>query len=910
MKPHGQHQSHPMIAQLASAIEQLPPALLLRRILNTASRLVPQCQSAFLLVRERDALTTFQGDVTGAGVGAFQQMMGAKFARACISLAQAPALCHALAQQQDVSIVPCDLPDILNNLITPQQAQALADGYGCRRLLFTPLVRPQATLGFLVLLLATPELSPEAREDAASLRSLVALTLEMHQLHEQRASQERQMAAMHAVSLRVSRSLDLEEIMQQAVVEVVNVLEVDAAGISVIEPESGDLVIRAQQGLHKFAQTPVRIPQGKGVAWDTLQKKTLRVVESWANEPGLALPEFLEEEVNTTALVPMCSGGESVGVLSAMSRSSRYFTEGELNLLTSIADQVAVALRNARLHAETRRQAYERAFLFNLAAAVAPMQDVTHIAHEALHYTLAFLSWPLGAFLLEDESSGALVPQAHQGEAALVEALIGQLRASLSQLDPAQAVVVSYPEDALRTVIQIPLQSRRRTWGWLLLGTPEMVDVPGYAREVLGTVSSHLGVAIENARLYHEMTEREQSTRALYQITRAMTGHDLPVMLEQTLNELHQGIRYEIAGVLLTTQPPLEFLRLRLAVPPERLDVIEGHFLTALGTAQRAPSAFTEQQRVIIQSGEDGELADDQLLSYLEAPIMRDDEPLGAILLVRRRPFHVREQRLLFILAYQLSKVLVTIQLFHQARQQATQLQEINALLELQKATQIEMFDDIAHELRNPVTFMQSYPELFLAGALGDLNAEQRDALEVLQQQAHLLARLVHDLGSMKVIDRQSLRYRQIDLGDLLRKFVEATQLRARQNDQIVCAQLADDLPRIAVDPDRILQVVGNLMSNAIKFTPAGGTITLAAGREPEAVRISVTDTGPGIPEEERAMIFKRLYQGRLGRKYPGMGIGLALSQHIVETHGGAIGVRSREGEGSTFYFTLPLQKP
>lgn len=903
------HTPH-ILESLLSTWMTLTPEAMLQRLLHTACTEVAHNPDVFLLIREGEELRPLQRDPAIAGP--FQEIMGFPFTKIHLPLDHVPQLREALPQPQPIYLPTRQLPELLNGLITPEQAHALEEGYGYQCLCFTPLTRPEEAQGFLVFPFPTEGLAQAAAPHIQALGALAAIALELRHLQQQSTALERRMAALHAVSLRVSRSLDLEQVLHQAADEVAGVLNVDAAAISVIEPESDDLVIRAQHGLHKFAQTPVRIPRGVGVAWDTLLKREVLVRGSWADEPRLATPEFLEEAVNTTVLVPMLAGGEPVGVLSAMHRAPRRFTTGELHLLTGIADQVAVALINARLHAETRRQSVERAFLFNLAAAIAPLQDVTHIARESLHRTLDFLGWPTGAFLLEDAASGALVPQSHLGEQVQLDALIAQLRESLYHLSAMPGVIVSYTESAPRTIIQIPMQSRRRTWGWLVLGTPEEVEVLPYVREVLNTASSHLGIAVENVRLYQEMTEREYSTRALYQITRAMTGHDLPKMLEQTLNELHQGIPYEIAGVLLTSQPTLEFLRLRLRLSPQRLKTIESRFATALGDPQAAPLTFSDEQRILIQGEEDGTLTTDtdHLFSYLEAPIMQDEETVGAVLLARRRPFHAREQRLLFILAYQLSKVLTTIRLYHQAREQATQLQEINALLEVQEATQIELFDDIAHELRNPITFMQSYPELLLEGALGELNPAQQEALEVLQQQAQLLSRLAHDLGSMKVIDRKSLQYRQTDLGDLLRKAAEATQITARQKQQRVQTNIAPDLPRLWVDPERILQVVGNLLGNAIKFTPSEGTITLTARREEEVVHVAISDTGPGIPEEELTLIFKRLYQGRLGRKYPGMGIGLALSQHIVETHGGAMGVHSQVGEGSTFYFTLPTHKP
>jgi len=117
----------------------------------------------------------------------------------------------------------------------------------------------------------------------------------------------------------------------------------------------------------------------------------------------------------------------------------------------------------------------------------------------------------------------------------------------------------------------------------------------------------------------------------------------------------------------------------------------------------------------------------------------------------------------------------------------------------------------------------------------------------------------------------------------------------------------APDLPKVLADELRISQVLANLVTNAVRFTPAGGRIVIAAEREgDEAVRFSVSDTGPGIPAENRARLFDRFWTTRAGNPH-GAGLGLAIAKGIVEAHGGEIRVDSEEGRGSTFHFTIPL---
>jgi two-component system phosphate regulon sensor histidine kinase PhoR len=123
-----------------------------------------------------------------------------------------------------------------------------------------------------------------------------------------------------------------------------------------------------------------------------------------------------------------------------------------------------------------------------------------------------------------------------------------------------------------------------------------------------------------------------------------------------------------------------------------------------------------------------------------------------------------------------------------------------------------------------------------------------------------------------------------------------------------ISRELAADLPSVPADKDRVRQVIANLVHNAIKFTPAGGMITIT-GRELEgSVVVDIADTGIGIPKEDLPRVFERFYKGDKARAGEGTGMGLAIAKHVIEAHSGSIWVRSEEGKGSTFSFSLPLK--
>jgi len=714
---------------------------------------------------------------------------------------------------------------------------------------------------------------------------------------------QRQLEALRSVSLRVTRSLDLDWVMQQAVEAVCNVLGVEAAAISVVDPDREELVIRAQRGMKAFAHEPVHLPKGVGLAWETLLNRETIIIESWENEPRLAVPAFLDEHISSTILVPMLINGEPMGVLSAMTRTNHTFTPDEQNMIAGIADQVAAALLNARLHEQTRQQSQERAFLFNLATAVAPLHEIAQVAQTALEHTLQYLGWPTGVFFAVEEADVELVPLAQVGDAGTVRTLITATHA-LAHLPEDQHTFTFNPHsDGQGATLHIPLQARQHTLAWLVLSTrEENVCLPEHLRETLAAEGVYLSIALENIQLYQKMIERERANSVLYQMARAMTGHDLPQMLQQMLEELIKGIPYEAAEILLTEQP-LQVLHTYHSMTPEQLAEIESHLYAFLDVPDHVA-----ENRIVIQNGQEP-LDTSHPLAYLETPIIQGERTTGGIILARREPFTAHEQRLLFITAYQLGKAIMATQLFRQAQEQADQLEEVTQLLREREMQRIHIFDDLAQELRNPVTFIQSYPELLLDGGLGPLNEAQNEALTSIQEHAQILTRLVRDLGAMRIADPDKLRIQQVDIAGLLHNALAIAQPAAKKKDLALDITVEAGLPDLWLDPQQMLRVIEKLLNNAIRFTPPNGTVHLSAEREGTTkIRVAVTDAGPEIPQHEREMLFTRLYHGKLERACPGVGIELALAQQIVESHGGVIGVENAEEGGSTFYFTLPLK--
>jgi two-component system sensor histidine kinase BaeS len=217
------------------------------------------------------------------------------------------------------------------------------------------------------------------------------------------------------------------------------------------------------------------------------------------------------------------------------------------------------------------------------------------------------------------------------------------------------------------------------------------------------------------------------------------------------------------------------------------------------------------------------------------------------------------------------------------------------------------MVTDIAHELRSPLTNVRGYLE-----AIRDGVAEPRAAvIETLYEEALLLSQLVDDLQDLALSEagQLSLRREPLDVQAMLLGAAHALQPRARDQQVDLIVQTVPPLPLAHADPQRVGQVLRNLLANALTHTPAGGSVHLTAEQRGDSVRIDVRDTGCGISPEHLPNVFERFYRvdASRARAKGGAGIGLAVVRQLIEAHGGSVGVTSVVGTGSSFSFTLPL---
>lgn len=242
------------------------------------------------------------------------------------------------------------------------------------------------------------------------------------------------------------------------------------------------------------------------------------------------------------------------------------------------------------------------------------------------------------------------------------------------------------------------------------------------------------------------------------------------------------------------------------------------------------------------------------------------------------------------------------------------ELRRLNAELMEANAHKDQFLSIISHELRTPLNAILGFGSLLADGAMGELSPAQAHGVERMLEGADDLLALIDDLLDMSRIQAGRLRLvpEPMSLTAVGQGVLARLAPLAAAKGLSLAARLPEDLPPLEADPQRVGQMLTNLISNAIKFTPPGGRIEVRASMGPEDVRCEVSDTGIGIAEANLPRLFQRFGQldSSNTRAAGGTGLGLSIVKALATAHGGAVGVRSAPGQGSTFWFTLPLSLP
>jgi signal transduction histidine kinase len=668
-----------------------------------------------------------------------------------------------------------------------------------------------------------------------------------------------------------------------------------------------------------------RYPRSQFLYEEQLNKNEIVILRDPPAEMApddLARQLFAASAVTAVALIPIFVEAQWLGTLILQTTAGQAFNERSLQPFRTLADQAAVTLANQQLLRQTELlyqigRSLSQALTRDDALMIAVQEIAQYTGASQCRIVLYDAQQGMGQIAAEAEptlgAQTAVFPMGGDFAYDTLNKLRQPLLLSKTEAAiPAEVVERYLTPFGAELSLLIPAASQQDLIGFLALDSAG--QRPFSANQVIfaQTVVDHLTTQIENLKLLDEALTSAQELIFLNQIQSNISSI-------LNLDQLVQSIYREVGGLIDNTffllahydeatreyTPTLAVKQdehlptsTRILRPGEPLYTFlhsRHHLLTHTDAADALPGAFPGNH---------------DAKSGLWIPLMREGAPSGLICVQSYRPYAYRENdvQLLRSIATQASLALENARLFEQIQASVAQLRQLDHLKN-------QFLANMSHELRTPLNSIIGFSRVILKGIDGPLTPEQEEDLNSIYNNGHHLLMLINEILDMAKIGagKMTLTFEQVNLTDIIATSVATIRSLVHEEVELV-SKVSPNLPFIEADPVRIRQILINLLSNAAKFTTKGTIrVTAVAENAPTPhVLLTVSDTGIGIATRDFDKLFTAFEQvdNSTTRTAGGTGLGLPITQWLVNMHHGKLWLESQVGSGTTFFIRLPLVQP
>jgi PAS domain S-box-containing protein len=709
-----------------------------------------------------------------------------------------------------------------------------------------------------------------------------AVALENARLYEATERAARETRELYELTTHLASSLDLEHLLDFITAKTLELLECEAAGIYLYDEARDAIVFLRGANLDPELTRNILLRPGEGIAGRAFQERRPAWTADRLADPSLQYAPGTDALIRERApraflAVPIISRDKAQGVLVDYFFAPHEYTSREVELLSTLADHAAIALENARLYQETTAKEREARTLYQGLALLNQASRALHRTLEVdtmLTNALDALAEAFGAdgalvnLFVEDGTFVRSVGRWMQGvrrpagpvRPGGITRLALKTRAPVLVPDTAARPDIVNPDNVARGIKSIaafPVVGQQdRALGVLVLYYLAPQAFPESEVRLLSSYADQLATALENAQLYEETQTHRTRLAQIF----GSTSEGIILVGRHGRIESANRRAGELLGVSAES-----IVGLGLA------DVVSSHF-ESVADLNRTVTAF----RLALLGDQNGakegelELPSPRRVLHWAAQPTKDASgfPVGLTLTFR----------------------------------DVTQEREADQM-------KADFVSFATHQLRTPLAGIKWMLEL--AAQEPGLPDEAASFIQDARASADRLIGLVNDLLDASRLERGKLAIvpQEVRLAELTQGVLDEVNLLVQEKGHRLSLTGADGLPSLVADPQLLRQVVLNLVSNAIKYTPPGGEIAIRMGRDGDAIRWSIQDSGVGIPKEAQRRLFEKFFRAEnvLTIETEGTGLGLYLVRLILERFGGRVWCESEEGKGATFAFTLPL---
>ena len=647
---------------------------------------------------------------------------------------------------------------------------------------------------------------------------------------------------------------------------------------------------------------------------------------------------MLHQNIRALAVLPLWSGKRQIGILLLQSETKHHFSDQEIRTYPPLVDQMAIAVENQHLIEETQKALAESELLYKAANSISQATGPQEMLATVVESLLPAGADRVSLVLIESDANGELTSldyvgaQEVKGEyqrmdlimpvssLPLVKSLADEplIFSNIRAQSQDTATLRTFELLRIAACCLVPLRTSGQLIGLLNVSSRSPVEFDRKDIRLLRIVASGIAVALEKQRLLRQAQRRALELQTASEIARDTASTlSLDLLLPRIVEMLRERFGFYHASIFLLDETgTYAVIRESTGEAGQELKQ-RGHRLAIGSRSVVGTVTATGEPFILNDVTQSAMYYPNPLLSdtrsEMGVPLKLGKTVIGALDLQSRsfNAFNQDDVTVLQILADQVAIAIENARAYELSQQAVTEMKEIDRV-------KSQFLANMSHELRTPLNSIIGFSRVILKGIDGPINDIQSQDLSAIYSSGQHLLSLINDILDLSKIEagKMELAFAEVNLADMINSAMSTAVGLVKDKPIKLHTDIPETLPPVRADSTRIRQVLINFLSNAAKFTEEGSvevnvSLTTSPANKPELM-VTVSDSGPGIAPEDQGKLFLPFSQvdDSPTRKTGGTGLGLSICRSLIELHGGRIGLLSSQpGEGSTFFFTLPLDE-